>query len=28
VEISKSDFSEWYNTIIKEAELCDIRYGV
>jgi len=28
VEIPKSDFSEWYNTIIKEAELCDIRYGV
>ena len=28
MEISKSDFSEWYNAIIKEAELCDIRYGV
>ncbi len=28
MEIKKSDFSEWYNTIIKEAELCDIRYGV
>ena len=28
MQIKKSDFSEWYNTIIKEAELCDIRYGV
>jgi len=28
VQIKKSDFSEWYNTIIKEADLCDIRYGV
>ncbi len=28
MEIKKSGFSEWYNTIIKEAELCDIRYGV
>ncbi len=28
MEIKKSEFSEWYNTIIKEAELCDIRYGV
>lgn len=22
------NFSEWYNTITKEAELCDLRYGV
>ena len=28
MQIKKSDFSEWYNTIIKEADLCDIRYGV
>ena len=28
MQVKKSDFSEWYNTIIKEAELCDIRYGV
>lgn len=28
MDIPKSNFSEWYNTIIKEAELCDIRYGI
>ncbi len=28
MEIKKSDFSEWYNTVIKEAELCDIRYNL
>ncbi len=22
------NFSEWYNTITKEAELCDLRYGI
>ncbi|MFH1222090.1 MAG: proline--tRNA ligase [Candidatus Micrarchaeota archaeon] len=28
MQIPKSNFSEWYNSIIQEAELCDIRYGV
>lgn len=28
MEVKKSDFSEWYNTIIKDAELCDIRYDL
>ena len=28
MKVSKSDFSEWYNTVIKEANLCDIRYGI
>jgi prolyl-tRNA synthetase len=28
MKISKSDFSEWYNTITKEAQLCDLRYGI
>lgn len=28
MEIKKSDFSEWYNTITKDAELCDLRYGI
>jgi prolyl-tRNA synthetase len=28
MKIDKSDFSEWYNTITKEAELCDLRYGI
>ncbi|MBN2478566.1 proline--tRNA ligase [Candidatus Micrarchaeota archaeon] len=28
MKIKKSDFSEWYNTIIKEAELCDLRYNL
>ena len=24
----EKDFSEWYNTILKEAELCDLRYNL
>ncbi len=28
MKLDKSDFSEWYNTITKEAGLCDLRYGV
>lgn len=28
MNIDKKNFSEWYNTIIKEAELCDLRYGI
>ncbi len=28
MNISKSNFSEWYNTIIKEAKLCDLRYNL
>ncbi|MBU0532605.1 proline--tRNA ligase [Candidatus Micrarchaeota archaeon] len=28
MKLDKSDFSEWYNTITKEAELCDLRYGI
>ena len=28
MKIPKSNFSEWYNTIIKEAELCDLRYNL
>ncbi|MDD5340140.1 MAG: proline--tRNA ligase [Candidatus ainarchaeum sp.] len=28
MQLKKSDFSEWYNTITKEAELCDLRYGI
>ncbi len=28
MDIKKSDFSEWYNTITKDAELCDLRYGI
>ena len=28
MKLDKSNFSEWYNTIIKEAELCDLRYGI
>ncbi|MEW6748807.1 MAG: proline--tRNA ligase [Candidatus Micrarchaeota archaeon] len=28
MKLDKSDFSEWYNTIIKEAQLCDLRYGI
>ncbi len=28
MQVDKSDFSEWYNAVIKEAGLCDIRYGV
>ncbi|HSB47233.1 MAG TPA: proline--tRNA ligase [Candidatus Bilamarchaeum sp.] len=28
MKVPKSDFSEWYNTVIKDANLCDIRYGI
>jgi prolyl-tRNA synthetase len=28
MNIPKSNFSEWYNSIIKDANLCDIRYGI
>ena len=28
MDIPKENFSEWYNTIIKEAELCDLRYNL
>jgi prolyl-tRNA synthetase len=28
MKIDKNNFSDWYNTIIKEANLCDIRYGI
>ncbi|MEM2949139.1 MAG: proline--tRNA ligase [Candidatus Bilamarchaeaceae archaeon] len=28
MQIPKSNFSEWYNAIIKEAQLCDLRYEV
>jgi prolyl-tRNA synthetase len=28
MKLNKSDFSEWYNTITKEAQLCDLRYGI
>lgn len=28
MKLDKSDFSNWYNSIIKEAKLCDLRYGV
>ncbi|VVC04770.1 Proline--tRNA ligase [Candidatus Bilamarchaeum dharawalense] len=28
MKIPKSNFSEWYNTITKEAQLCDLRYGI
>jgi prolyl-tRNA synthetase len=28
MQVSKSNFSEWYNEIIKEAELCDLRYNL
>jgi len=28
MKIPKSDFSQWYNTITKDAELCDLRYGI
>ncbi|MFA5050292.1 MAG: proline--tRNA ligase [Candidatus Micrarchaeia archaeon] len=28
MNIPKSNFSEWYNTIIKEAKLCDLRYNL
>ncbi|MGV8176717.1 MAG: proline--tRNA ligase [Candidatus Bilamarchaeaceae archaeon] len=28
MNIKKTNFSEWYNEITKEAGLCDLRYGV
>ncbi len=28
MQTSKSNFSDWYNEIIKEAELCDLRYNL
>jgi len=28
MNIPKSNFSEWYNSILKEAELCDLRYNL
>ena len=28
MNINKTKFSEWYNTILKEAELCDLRYNL
>ncbi len=28
MNIEKDNFSQWYNAIIKEAELCDLRYGI
>ena len=28
MKLDKNNFSEWYNTIIKEAQLCDLRYGI
>ena len=28
MQLKKSDFSEWYNSITKEAQLCDLRYGI
>lgn len=28
MKLDKSNFSEWYNTITKEAQLCDLRYGI
>ena len=28
MHLKKSDFSEWYNTITKDAQLCDLRYGI
>ncbi|MEW6036432.1 MAG: proline--tRNA ligase [Candidatus Micrarchaeota archaeon] len=28
MKLDKSDFSGWYNTITKEAQLCDLRYGI
>lgn len=28
MDIPKKDFSEWYNTIMKEAQLCDLRYNL
>ncbi|MEM4272501.1 MAG: proline--tRNA ligase, partial [Candidatus Bilamarchaeaceae archaeon] len=28
MDIPKENFSEWYNTIIQEAKLCDLRYNL
>ncbi len=28
MNVPKEDFSEWYNSIIKEAQLCDLRYNL
>ncbi len=28
MKLDRSDFSNWYNTITKEAKLCDLRYGI
>ncbi len=28
MKVPKSNFSEWYNTITKDAQLCDLRYGI
>lgn len=28
MDIPKENFSEWYNEIIKEAQLCDLRYNL
>ncbi len=28
MQLKKSDFSEWYNTVTKDAQLCDLRYGI
>ncbi len=28
MDIPKENFSNWYNTILKEAELCDLRYNI
>ena len=28
MKIKKSNFSDWYNTITKDARLCDLRYGI
>ncbi len=28
MKLDKSNFSDWYNTITKEAKLCDLRYGI
>ncbi len=28
MDIPKENFSEWYNSVIKDAELCDLRYNL
>ncbi|MFH2106702.1 MAG: proline--tRNA ligase [Candidatus Micrarchaeota archaeon] len=28
MQLDRTDFSEWYNTIVKEAELADLRYSL